>query len=121
MPVLPKYCIFKMASLCYDVSLNPMVQHFLPFQIVTVQYFQLFYIFFYLLTIPDSEIGKENREEDLKQTRRVRPFFKKKIGNYNKCEFSNFFLFQRAKMIISVLVTWMIVDCNLAVRVSLSF
>ena len=69
MPVLPKYCIFKMASLCYDVSLNPMVQHFLPFQIVTVQYFQLFYIFFYLLTIPDSEIGKENREEDLKNTK----------------------------------------------------
>ena len=60
-------------------------------------------------------------EEDLKQTRRDRPIFKKKVGNYDKCEFSNFFLFQRAKMIISVLVTWMIVDCNLAVRVLLSF
>ena len=46
---------------------------------------------------------------------------KKKLGNYNKCEFSNFFLFQWPKMIISVLVTWMIVDCNLAVRVVLSF
>ena len=57
-PVPPEYCIFKMASLCYYVSLNPMVQHFLPFQIVTVQYFQLFYIFFYLLTIPDGEIRK---------------------------------------------------------------
>ena len=33
----------------------------------------------------------------------------------------NFFLFQWPKMIISVLVTWMIVDCNLAVRVVLSF
>ena len=43
------------------------------------------------------------------------------VGNYNKCEFSNFFLFQWPKMIISVLVTWMIVDCNLAVRVVLSF
>ena len=35
--------------------------------------------------------------------------------------FLNFFLFQQAKMIISVLVTWMIVDYNLAVRVLLSF
>ena len=39
----------------------------------------------------------------------------------DKCEFSNFFLFQQAKMIISVLVTWMIVDCHLVVRVLLSF
>ena len=43
----------------------------------------------------------------------------KKLGNYNKCEFSNFFLFQWPKMIISVLVTWMIVRCNLDVRVVL--
>ena len=43
------------------------------------------------------------------------------LGNYNKCEFANFLLFQWPKMIISVLVTWMIVDCNLAVRVVLSF
>ena len=63
---------------------------------------------------------KEN-EEDLKQTRRDRPVCKKKLGNYNKCEFSNFFVFQWPKMSISVLVTWMIVDCNLAVRVVLSF
>ena len=75
----------------------------------------------YLLTIADSEIGKKKYEEDLKQTRRDRPIFKKKVGNYDKCEFSNFFLFQRAKMIISVLVTWMIVDCNLAVRFLSSF
>ena len=53
----------------------------------------------------------------LLQTRRDRLVCKKKLGNYNKCEFSNFFLFQWPKMIISVLVTWMIVDCNLAVRV----
>ena len=64
---------------------------------------------------------KEIHEEDLKQTRRDWPVCKKKLGNYNKCDFSNFFLFQWPKMIISVLVTWMIVDCNLAVRVVLSF
>ena len=97
-----------------------MVQHFLLFQIVTVAVFRAFLYSLYLLIIPESEIGKENREEDLKQTRRDRPIFKKKIDNYEKCEFSNF-LFQRAKMIISVLVTWMIVDCNFAVRVLLSF
>ena len=69
-----------------------------------------------------SEIRKKNHEEDLKQTRRDRPIFKKEVlGNYEKCEFSNFFLFQRAKMIISVLVAWMIVDCNLAARVLISF
>ena len=77
-PVPPEYCIFKMASLCYYVSLNPMVQHFLPFQIVTVQYFQLFYIFFYLLTIPDGEIRKENREVDLKHTRWDPAYFQQK-------------------------------------------
>ena len=68
-----------------------------------------------------SKIWKKIHEEDLKQTRRDRPVCKKKLGNYNKCEFSNFFLFQWPKMIISVLVTWMTVDCNLAVRVVLSF
>ena len=75
------------------------------------------------MTIADSEIGKKNHEEDLKQTRRGRPIFKKKpVGTYAYIfEFSNFFLFQRAKMIISVLVRYMIVDCNLAVRVLLSF
>ena len=46
---------------------------------------------------------------------------KKKLGNYNKCEFSNFFLSQWPKVIISVLATWMIVDCNLSVRVVPSF
>ena len=99
-----------------------MVQHFLPFQYVTVAVFRAFWYFLYQLqTIADKEIGKNKHEEDLKQTRRDRPIFKKKVGNYDKCEFSNFFLFQRAKMIISVLVTWMIVDCNLAVRFLLSF
>ena len=98
-----------------------MVQHFLPIQYVTVAVFRAFWYFLYLLTIPDSEIGKKKHEEDLKQTRRDRPIFKKKVGKYDKCEFSNFFLFQRAKMIISVLVTWMIIDCNLAVRFLLSF
>ena len=73
------------------------------------------------MTIADSEIGNKNHEEGLKQTRRDRPIFKEKVSTYDKYEFSNFFLFQQAKMIISVLVTWMIVDCNLAVRVLLSF
>ena len=98
-----------------------MVEHFLPFQYVTVAVFWAFWYFPYMLTIADSEIGKKNPKEDLKQSRRDRPTSKKKVGNYDKCEFSNFFLFQRAKMIISVLVTWMIVDCNLAVRFLLSF
>ena len=98
-----------------------MVQYFFAALNSNSVVFPAFLYFFCLLTILDSEIGKENREEDLKQTRRDRRIFKKKIGNYNKCEFSNFFLFQRAKIIISVLVTWMIVDCNLAVRVLLSF
>ena len=44
------------------------------------------------------------------------PVGRKTLGNFklNKCEFSNFFLFQRPKM-ISVLVTWVIVDGSLAV------
>ena len=65
-PVPPEYCIFKMATICYYVSLNPMVQHFLPFQIVTVAVFRAFLYFLYLLTIPDSEIRKENRIEGIK-------------------------------------------------------
>ena len=64
---------------------------------------------------------KENSRRGLQQTRRNRPVCTKKLGNYNKCEFSNFFLFQWPKIIISVLVTWMIVDCNLAIRVNLFF
>ena len=98
-----------------------MVQHFLPFQYVTMAVFRAFWYFLYLLTIAGSEIGKKKPEEDLKQTQRDRPIFKKKVGNYDKCEFYNFFLFQRAKMIISVFVTWIIVDFNFAVRLLLSF
>ena len=64
---------------------------------------------------------KENSRRGLKTNTKGRPVYKEKLGNYNKCEFSNFFLFQWPKMIISVLVTWMIVDCNLAVRIVLSF
>ena len=64
---------------------------------------------------------KENSRRGLKTNTKGRPVYKEKLGNYNKCEFSNFFLFQWPKMIISVLVTWMIVDCNLAVSVVLSF
>ena len=114
-----KYWIFKMASLCYFLL---SILWFSTFQNVIVAVFQVFLYFLYLLAILDSEIRKKNHEEDLKQTRRDRPIFKKKVlGNYEKCEFSNFFLFQRAKMIISVLVAWMIVDCNLAARVLISF
>ena len=43
---------------------------------------------------------KENSRRGLKTNKR--PVCKKKLGNYNKCEFSNFFLFQWPKMIISV-------------------
>ena len=92
-----------------------MVQHSFPFQDVIVAVFRAFWYFLYLQTIADTEIGKKNHEEDFKQNRRDRPIF------YDKCEFSNFFLFQQAKMIISVLVTWMIVDYNSAIRVLLSF
>ena len=49
-------------------------------------------------------------EENLKQTRRDRPVCLKKYGNYSKCDFPNFCLFQWPKKIVSVLVTWMIVD-----------
>ena len=104
-----------MASLCYFLVLSHGLALFAVLRCYSDRYFH------YLLTIADSEIGNKNHEEDLKHTRRDRPIFKKKVGTYDKCEFSNFFLFQRAKMIISVLVTWMIVDCNLAVRVLLSF
>ena len=83
------------------------------------QYVELFDMSFSCRTYFTAKY--EIHEEDLKQTRRDRPVYKKKLGNYNKCECSNFFLFQWPKMIISVLVTWMIVDCNLAVRVVLSF
>ena len=114
MPVPPEYWIFKMASLCYFLVLFHGSALF-AVSICNSGSISSFLIF------PDSEIGKRKHEEDLKQTRRDRPIFKKKVGNYDKCEFSNFFLFQRAKMIISVLVTWMIVDCNLAVRFLLSF
>ena len=59
-----------------------MVQHFLPFQYVTVAVFRAFWYFLYLLqTIADKEIGKNKHEEDLKQTRRDRPIFKKKVSN----------------------------------------
>ena len=49
------------------------------------------------MTIADIEIENKNHEEDLKQTRGDRPIFKKKVGTYDKYEFSNFFLFQQAK------------------------
>ena len=86
-----------------------MAQHSFPFHDVIVAVFRAFWYFFYLLTIADSKIRKKNHEEDLKQNRRDRPIFNKMVGNYDKWEFSNLFLFQQAKMIISVLVTWMIV------------
>ena len=47
--------------------------------------------------------------------------FKAKSSNRKKCKYSTFFLIQWPKMIISVLVTWVIVDCILAIRLSLAF
>ena len=120
MPVPPESWVFKMASLCYFLVLFHGSALF-AISICNSDSISSLLIFPLLLTIADSEIGKKKHEEDLKQIRRDRPIFNKKVGNYDKCQFSNFFLFQRAKMIISVLVTWMIVDCNLAVRFLLSF
>ena len=53
------------------------------------------------------------RLEDLKQTRRGGSACLQEKACFCFC----FFLFQWPKMITSVLVTWTIVDCNLAVRV----
>ena len=119
-PVPPESWVFKMASLWYFLVLFHGSALF-AISLVTVAVFRAFWYFFYLLTIADSKIGKKKHEEEPKQPQKDRPIFNKKVGNNDKCQFSNFFLFQRAKMIISVLITWMIVDCNLAVRFLLSF
>ena len=110
-PVPPESWVFKMASLWYFLVLFHGSALF-AISVCNSDSISSLLIFPLLLTIADSEIGKKKHEEDLKQIRRDRPIFNKKVGNYDKCQFSNFFLFQRAKMIISVLVTWMIVDCN---------
>ena len=68
-----------------------------------------------------SEMVKKIREEDLEQTRSGL-FTRKSLAIMTNLSFLiSSVLFQRAKMIISVLVTWIIVDRNLAVRVLLSF
>ena len=67
-----------MATLSYHVHLNPMVQHFLPFQIVTVAVFRAFLFSLYLLTITESEIGKKIREEDLKKNMKGSAYFQEK-------------------------------------------
>ena len=60
---------------------------------------------------------KKIREEDLEQTRSGQ-FARKSLAIMTNLSFLiSSVPFQRAKMIISVLVTWMIVDHNLAVRV----
>ena len=99
--------------------LAPAKSIYYRFKMSQLQYFKFFYISPTCWPYLTDKYG--NHEEDLKQTRRDRPIFKKKVGNYEKCEFSNLFLFQRAKMIISVLAAWVIVDCNLAARVLISF
>ena len=48
---------------------------------------------------------KKIREADLEQTRRAVAYLQEKVWQ------------QRAKMTISVLVKWIIVDCDLTVRV----
>lgn len=64
---------------------------------------------------------KKIREEDLEQTRSGL-FARKSLAIMTNLSFLiSSVLFQRAKMIISVLVTWIIVDRNLAVRVLSSF
>ena len=119
-PVAPEYWIFKMASSCYFLVLFHGSALFAVW-ICNSGSISSFLIF----PLPADHSWQRNRgknhQEDFKQTRRDRPISKKKVGTYDKCEYSNFFLFQRAKMIISVLVKWMIVDWNLAVRVLLSF
>ena len=113
-PVPPEYRI----SRWHHFHLYPMVHHFLPFQNVTVVVFRAVRYFLYLLTIGlDSEIAKKILE-DLEQTRIAVAYLQEK--NWQQWQMSvliSSVLFQRAKMIISVLVTWMIVDRNLAVRV----
>ena len=109
-----------MASLCYFLVLSHGLALFAVLRCYSDN-ISNFLIFPLPADQADSEIGNKNHEEDLKQTRRDRPIFKKKVGTYDKFEFSNFFLFPRAKMIIGVLVTWIIVDYNLAVRILLSF
>ena len=64
---------------------------------------------------------KKIREEDLEQTRSGL-FARKSLAIMTNLSFLiSSVPFQRAKMIISVLVTWIIVDRNLAVRVLSSF
>ena len=46
--------------------------------------------------------------------------FNAKSSNRKKCKYSSFFLFQWPEMIVSVLGTWMIVDCIVAVRLSVA-
>ena len=66
-------------------------------------------------------MAKKIREEDLEQTRGGL-FARKSLATTTNLSFLiSSVLFQRAKMIISVLVTWIIVDRNLAVRVLSSF
>ena len=119
-PVPPECKIFKMASRrCFLVSSYRSALFALLK--CNVGSNRAFWYVLQLLNILYSEIWKKTHEDDSKQTRRDRPVGKRKLGNCNKCEFSNFFLFQWPKMIISVLVTWVILECNLAVRVVLSF
>ena len=125
-PVPPECWIFKRASLCYFLVSSYRSALFAPLKCnLGKAVSRAFWYFLQLLSILYSQIWKKVHEEDLKQTWRGRPVCKKnvckkKLGNYNKCEFSNFLLFQWPKTIISVLVTWIMVDCNLAVRVVLS-
>ena len=114
--VPPECWIFKMASLCYFLvsSYRSALSARSKCNLGSISSF--------LICPPAAEhtLQRNMKENSRRQTRMDRPVCKKKLGNYNKCEFSNFFLFQWPK-ISSVLVTWMIVDCNLAVRVVLSF
>ena len=80
-PVPPEYWIFKMASLCYFLVLFHGSALF-GVSICNSGSISSFLIFSLPADHSCSEIGKKKHEEDLKQTRRDRPIFKKKVGNY---------------------------------------
>ena len=117
-PVPPESWVFKMASLCYFLVLFPGSALF-AISVCNSGSISSFLIF----SLPTDHSWQRNREEKawrgLKTNTKGSAYFQEK--GWQLCEFSNFFLFERAKMIISVLVTWMTVDCNLAVRFLLSF
>ena len=111
-PVPPEYWIFNMASLCYFLVL------FHGSALFAISIWDSGSISrFLIFPLPADHSWHRNREEKawrgLKTNTKGSAYFQEKGWQL--------FLFQQAKMLISVLVTWMIVDCNLAVRFLSSF